>query len=461
MQELIIPPLGKTPVMLITEFWNRVLLCFSCMEALTIDYVYGGKCVGNIIRNRVSGIPNEHMWMQAVTEKSIGMMIYLQDHHVSMPIKYFDTMIQHCADTNEQAILLFLTDPNINFYKTGMNKITNRMPPKLDVAMESGFTEIILITIWRFPKRKISLFSHPDISLGIAFSNGFKKVIHMLVPNLIIINHVEVLESAASKGHTDLVEYGFEHRNTMRIPELPNSVMIAAAKNGMLTTLKRLFHIKKSIPDCVFVAAFRKGFYKCVKWMLKYSKFSVSDIMMVEACKKGYYKLLKLVENRDFPIETAIASCKSGNINIVKMVASKTPQSAFNGHVLRTAANTGDSNLFIFVFNRGNFKTVKKEVCKILFIRGMVYAVKYLHQSGISVFYPNALEDSAKNCKIQSIYWLFKNFKNDLSADHIFNAINLVYASQGNPNSRKRCYTILIDKYEHAEERESKRQKIN
>ena len=246
--------------LLYQEIWRTVLQCFSDMQSVHIDCIYGSTQVHWLIEKRITSIPSKHTWLLATASRSIGMMIYLI--RWSIPCPDLDDIIQYATDRNHLDTLVFCTSPDVHILDGEGIPWKTRGCPYIDKAMRKNYLTVIDYLLWRFPTSYSNMVEKPLFTIPYVMENNYLDMMIKVVPAVLRITSYRGLKSTAAKGFKRMVKYILDHMDTTCILDdsLPEDIMTAAAENGHLHILMILKRKKNGfIPLEAFQAAFANG----------------------------------------------------------------------------------------------------------------------------------------------------------------------------------------------------------
>jgi hypothetical protein len=437
---------GKHPLF-IDSIWRVVLMCFSDMEAIHLDTVYGCHQIGWIMRERITEIPSKHSWVSAVTMKSIGMLIYLMKYKVPCP--EIEDLIQFSVDRNHLQTIYFFLDPMNVFYDGHGDSIKEKGCPCLDKACTKGYVDMVkIITGIYLKSHRNKLLKHPIPTITAVMSKGFLEILKLLVPHITDITMTQGLKSAALYNHEEVFEYALKHLNPGFIPCIPDSVLITASGKGRLNILKMcLDHSNSFIPLEAFNAAFVCGQIEVVQFILStHPTYMPSEEVLIETCKNGCNHIISsLPGNIPIPSECLSVSAKSKNSTLIYTLKKRLPTIVFKKSMLYDAIKSGVSEVVIAVFECGNFKSINSSMKILLVTKNCVKALEFFHGIEISVYTDETLLESARLCNVSIIEDIFKSGLVP-SEETIDESLRRLYVSDASNDDRGRAFSLINNK---------------
>jgi hypothetical protein len=384
------------------KLWKATLKCFTEMEAMTVDYTYGGFAVPWLIRERITGNPGPYSWIQAATNQSVGMMIYLEKYKT--PCSNIEDILQYAVDNNHLSTVVFLLNRRNVFVDGNRRTIDFRGIPRLDQAVTQNFTTMVRLLLAVTTSSHYSkLLENPIATVTTVLSLGFCEMLKLIVPSLAHVSNSRGLVLAAKNGHTRTFQYAVEHLNEQHIPTIPDSVIEAACEHGHMAILRACMRDEvPSVPLSAFNVAFINGQKDVVKFIKSiHPRYTPSDHVFVEACKQGRNAMVAAVRNVRIPPKCLEVACKGTSSKLVRTLHRRLPEVSFKPSMLTDAIRAATPKLYGVVnavYEYGQFTDLTKKQKLMLASRRLHMCLRIFHSIGLEVYTKEVLVEACRVC---------------------------------------------------------------
>jgi hypothetical protein len=434
---------GKHP-MFTPPTWRVVLSCFSEMEAVHLDTVYGCHQLGWIVRERITQIPCKYSWLSAATSQSIGMMIYLMNYKVPCPD--LDDLIQYAVDHNHMRILHLLMCDDHTFYDGFGAPIKTRSCPTLDEACTKGYVRMVYTILSTFSsKYNHKLLVKPMLTITTVMSKGLDTILRALVPRLSDIKMTQGLKLAAQENHTTTFRFALDHLNKSSIPFIPESIFITAAERGHTKIIQHCVDVMNSpCPLKAFNAAFTRGHMSTVRYILGlHPEYIPSESVLIETCRNGSNKILKALPiNIRITNKCLMVACKGMSSKLIYTLHKRLPNFVFKKSMLTEAIQSGHSGVVLAVFECGGFSDLTLNMKVNLVTKSCRRALCFFHELGLTVYTVETLLEAARICQGDIIEDMVNSGLNTTSKQ-LNECVRKLYVSDATTRERGRAFTLL------------------
>lgn len=429
----------------LSQIWRSVLKCFSDMESLQLDCIYGNHETNWIITERITSIPSCQTWLMAASSRSVGMMIYLLKWGIECP--YIEDIIQYAADNNHLDTLVFFTSSDFEFRDSSGMRIRQNFCPELDRAARRNHMDVVSYVLWRFPHSTAKMLKKPLVLVLQLMKNNYLDMVKMLVPRVTLITSYAGLKAAATLGHKDMVKYALNHLDPLYVgSEIPDDILVSAAKNGNLSILMVLKRKRGGfIPIEAFHQAFSWGHVAVCRYIQKrFPHYFPRDKDIVDACVHGHHEVMSLVpDNMHLPKVCMEHAARSHNYRLIKVLKKKMPDYKFKTKILRDAIRSGNSDVCITVFDCGGYKELPKDCEVDMVCRRMRKALRMFHRLGFPVYNEKSLLEASRICDLKIITDIVEEGKIKPSENVLRQALSFIYVSPENVDVRGQTFAYL------------------
>ena len=449
------------------DMWRAVLNCFADMEAVNVDYKFGSTQIHWIIQDKISSIPTSHSWLLAAKNRSLGMLIYLMNYRIPCP--FIEDIIQYAISKNHLETLVFFTRKEFTFYGIDGNPMKeSTFCPVIDGAIRRNYVNVVQYTLWRYKDVKNKLIKKPVELLSHLLQHNLFHIFQALVPSLMKVVNFDGLNLACGKGYCSLVDYALKHLDTDYTgTELPDDLLVSAAKNGHLDVLKLLKRRKPEnyIPLRAYQQAFSWGHVNvCTYIQKRFPSYMPSTKDLIDACVHGHHQVIELLPKTYSVLPECIEKAVHGNNpKLVYVLRDKLgPSFKFTRKLLKEAFQSKNSDVLIAVFDCGQYKKLPKDAETLLVRNRMRKALTLFHRVGFPVYSEAALLEAARICDLDILKDVLGQ-QGDQGQQHdsesqrkpLFSesvgqtALNYIYVSSESKEKRADAYTYVNNYFNH------------
>lgn len=440
----VLPEMPSVPPVFM--IWRRVLACFSDMDAVHIDCVYGCTQINWLIRHRITALPSSYTWTMAAKAHSLGMMVYLQTYAV--PCTNINDIVQYALDCNYVRMLVFMCDPDFNIQ--GSSAIQS---PRLDTALRHGYYEAVTYVLFRFSSIEIK---RPDFVVQHLAEHGLLRMLRLIIPRVMLVPSYTCLIGAITKGSYATLTYCLQHMDTSvcNTTVLPPDLLICAAENGRLRELVMLAERQSQyVPDEVYHRAFQAGQLEACAYLRTLNprlRPSLEDIDVV--CTRGFEHMVRSLEfNVSVHGKLIIKAIRSKNSELVRTLTNKMPHLSFKStkqNLLLVAANTGDATMLLTVFDVGKYTTVPNSVITACVEHGMHRALKLFRSLDLFVYTETMIIEACRMCDDIMLHLILKSRDLYAALNNTTNSLyercqSYIVVSAALPAKKQKCHAIL------------------
>jgi len=395
------PPVFWAPI------WRRALACFSFTKALTLDVQFGALETDWLMEERMSGVPSSHSWLTAAYEHSIGLMIRL--HNFGVPCPHLDDIVQYAINKNQLDTLVLCTSTAFVFRGLdGHPMRDSKFIPRLDKAVIKGHHHIVRYCVWRYHRHKERLLKRPLEVLSYLMEHNYLAMFKILVPKVTRLTNLTGLRAACQHGFTAMVAYAIDHLDpSFCTPEnLPDELMVLAAKHGHLDLLRKLKRLKQHfIPRKAYQQAFSWGRMAVCDYILqRFPEYRPDKADLLDACSHGHVAAIEsLPRELVLPDECMDRAVKSRNAKMIYVLRDRMPQYTFRLTLLHDAIHSKSSDMCLAVFDCGGYKRLPINHDIELTRNRMRKALHVFHQVGFKVYTERSFVEACRICSLEII----------------------------------------------------------
>ena len=432
-------------IVFLPEIWRTILWCFTDMEAMQLDCIYGAPQANWIIQERIPSIPSTQTWLVAALHRSMGMMIYLLKYHIACP--QIEDIIQFAADKNHMDTLVFFTSECFKFCDNEGLPLKKRFCPSLDKAAKRNHLQVIRYVKWRFPQDTAHMIKRPLVTLSYVMERNLLDVLKELVPDVTLITAFTGLKMAIIRGHRTIVKYALQHLNDLYVgTELPDDLLVAAAKNGHLRILKLLKKRRKNgnIPLKAFQQAFSWGHVDVCNYIKKcFPSYLPTQKDLIDASLHGHHEVLSMVpDTMHIPSDCMENAAKSQNHILIYVLTQKNPHYKYQPRLLSMAIRSGNSDVCLAVFDCGKYTKLPVDSEIEMVNRRMRKALNIFHNLGFNVYTEDALLEASRICDLPIIQDIISSGLKP-SVKVVRECLNYIYVSSESTKCRMEAFTYL------------------
>lgn len=416
--------------MLVSKTWRVILSCFSNMESLQLDTMFGSTQIKWLVRDRITEIPSSHSWVTAVTARSMGMLIYLVKYKISCPD--LNTLIQYASDRNHIDTLILLLHPKHDFYDDNGNIILNRKCPSIDIACVKGYYEVVnIIMSLYFPKEKEHILDDPVKTISNIMKNGDLRSLQTIVPNMMLITSPQALARAVTYNNLEVFTYALQHIDVRFIPSIPINVLNAAAKKGYAKFVQLCIDYSDGfIPLEVFNTAFEEGQKKVVQLLLSIDNtFIPSEQVLLNTCKNGHNHMITILPaDIPIPMECMNLATMSRNKSLIYTLSKRLSDCKYTASMFENAVRSGSSDVIVTLYVCGKYDHISCKLIVLMVTKNCVDALQFFNGIGLDVYNKNTLLEASRVCCVG----ILKNIAAtnlDIRPEVIDECLNRIYVS--------------------------------
>lgn len=419
--------------------WRAVLACYTEMQAVHVDMVYGSTQTRWLVQERMVEIPSSNTWLSATLQHSLGMMLYLRHWQVECP--HQEDIIQYATDHNQLDILLLFTN------KSSVDPwYVPKFCPHLDHALKKNYKDVVRYVLWRFPNVQEGMLDKPVRTLERVMAHNLVNMFRLMVPRLTLVTSVRGLNTACCKGHLELVKYAVDHLDSNYFPNIPEQALVLAAKHGhlkLLKFLKRRTH--DQIPVDAFRQAFSWGHLRVCQYIQKRFRHYVpnkSDI--IDACKHGHHLVMQLLPSSvAIPAECMGYAAESQNYHLIYTLKKLCPKYSYTPALLKQAACKGSEDVCIALYDAGgyNLTHLPAGMDVTLTTRRMYKALEFFHQLDFEVYHEKTLVEAARICDYRMLQTILKHYRPSHAV--LENCLSFIYVSSAPHVEQSNAYSLL------------------
>lgn len=445
----------------VPEFWCQVLSCFSDMEAIHLDTVYGNTQTKWLVRHRMHEVPGPATWLQAVKFRSIGMLMYLQQFQVSCP--HFNRHVQTACNLNHVDTLLFFIQHQHNI-KDEFGESVTLDCPTLDRAISRDYSCIVRIIINTFPRQKDRMLMYPGQVMYKVMSRQLFGMLKLIVPQLTKIYQIQCLQVAAKKGYKSMLKYALQHldKHYLSLKHLPVDIVLAAAKYGHLNVVKLILKVTKQtiIPEIIFQTAFEYGHVKLCAYIHKKQaerkteylhEYIPQEKRLLSASAQGHYKMFQYLRKKytvrttttttttvasfsslctlpfDIPEKCLVNAIQSKEFRMIDVLCHLKQDFQFTPAIFQEAVRSADSRVMCIVFSKGKYKQLYNVISMVG--NHMRKALQFFNKLKYNVYNDQTLLKAAQICDVGIIKDCCESKRYKPSKNVLLEAQSYVYVS--------------------------------
>jgi len=445
--------------------WRRVLACFSDMDAVHIDCVYGSTQVNWLIRHRITALPSSYTWTMAAKAHSLGMMVYLKTY--SVPCTNINDIAQYALDCNFLRLLVFICDFDIKVAAGAAGPVGERSSrrssspststelvcPRIDSAVRHGYADCVKFIMYKFANVEIR---RPEFVIQHLAEHNSVDMLKLIVPRYRLVPSYTCLLGATRKGSFASLKHCLSNMDSTccDISVVPPDLLVVAAEHGRINELVLLADRQKQyVPDEVYHRAFQAGQVEVCTFLKTLNprlKPSLDDIEVV--CTKGFEHMIKSLEfNVSVHGKLIVKAIRSKNSSLVRTLVQKMPHLQFKSskqNLLLTAANTGDSDMLLTVFDVGKYSTVPSAVINSCIEHSMHRALRVFRKLDLFTYTEPMIIEACRMCDdvMLSLILKSKDLARDLVTDEspLFQRCqSYIVVSAAPPTKKHVCHLVI------------------
>lgn len=439
--------------------WRSVLMCFTEMEAIQLDNVYGGTQTRWLIQERIVGYPGSKSWVLAVTARSMGMLIYLQQFGI--PCVDLEDLIQYSVDQNLLEILVFFTCGLFAFVDESGVPMAVRACPSIDRAVRRNYVDTVRYCIWKYQHNRNSLLRKAPLTVVKVMNQKALSMLQMIVPHLTKVINWTGVKLAVIQGYFKVVKYALDHLDPLYIsdPAPPSYLLVDAAKNGHLKLLKFL---ASKTPEAIPVDAYRAAFAKgqvaiCTYIREQYPQYLPSEKELLIAGGEGHFDVFdSLPDTLHIPDECFERVARSRNYRLLTLLHHRRPSYKFSLRLLSHGLQSGSSEMAITIYMGGDLKRLPAGADVMMVTKRMGLALAFFHnfhkdkpeKLAHNVYNPLTFIEAARVCDLEILKGLLESESVIMTEALFQKALNAIYVSSEVKEVRLEAYTYVDQAYQ-------------
>ncbi len=434
------------------DLWRSVLMCFTEMEAIQLDTTYGGTQTAWMIRDRMVSVPGPKSWVEGVTARSLGMLIYLQRYKV--PCTNMEDIIQYAVDYNLMGILLFFTCGEFEFVDLSGLPIKVRSSPFLDRAVRRNYLDLVRYCLVRFNDQKSNLLRKSPATVERLMRQNAFEMLQLIVPHLTQIVNWNGVKWAVMQGFRRVVRFALDQMDPLYITDAPpRFLLVDAAAQGHLKILKLLAErVNGQIPLEAYRAAFNKGQVEvCIYIRSLFPEYLPLEKDLVTAAGLGHFEVFNALPPSvyipDACFEQTVAL--SGNHKLLTLLSNRRPTYDYTKKLVTLAIQSGHCDMVILIFKYGELKKLNKKDDITMVTKHMHASLAFFHNSfkektiTYNVYNVTTFLEAARICDLPIMKAMLESKSVPLTEANFQKALASIYVSSENSDTRLMAYTFV------------------